>query len=275
MKVTILGCGPAGLMAAHGALSAAEMNHCDIELQVISRKVKSSLYGCQYLHAPIPGAPKVKAAQVSYRLRGTVDGYRTKVYGPKFYGTVSPEDLSSDHQAWDIRATYDWLWKRYQFLIIDGEVGPRTVWSLGDEQIIINSIPRDALCHQGHNFGSTSIVAAGDAPDLGIRISDQYQCDDDSVVCNGEETPRWYRMSRVFNHTTVEWPDGVAVPIESAAVVRKPTETDCNCHPYLHHVGRYGRWQKGVLSHTAYFDAFRAVAQAFGEEGHAAAEAGS
>ena len=42
-------------------------------------------------------------------------------------------------------------------------------------------------------------------------------------------------------------------PLEGVAAVRKPLTTDCNCHPDWLHVGRYGRWTKGVLSHDAYF----------------------
>jgi hypothetical protein len=274
MKVTVLGCGPAGLAAAHGVLTAAADRQMPVDLAIVSRKVRSPLYGCQYLHRPIPYMPRVHSTTVSYRLRGSADGYRSKVYGPNFFGTVSPEDLGGEHKAWDIRESYMWLWKKYQHLIIDGEVTPRTIWSL--DGLIINSIPRDALCHQGHSFESSKIIAAGDAPDMGIYISNHFQCDDDSVVCNGEETPSWYRISRVFGHTTVEWPASLGtVPVTSAATVRKPTTTDCNCHPEVIHVGRYGRWQKGVLSHTAYWDAYREASRAMRGEEVAATQEGA
>jgi hypothetical protein len=261
IQVTVLGCGPAGLMAVHGAVVASDVAQIPIDIKVVSHKQKSPLYGCQYLHQPIPGVPPVASAQVAYRLRGSADGYREKVYGKGFTGTVSPEDLVGEHKAWDIRATYDWLWKRYSNLIIDGDITPRSIWSL--DGLIISSIPRPSICHQGHQFGSTEITAAGDAPDLGIYVSNQFQCDEDSVVCNGEESPSWYRMSRVFGHTTVEWPQTtIVIPVSTASRVTKPTETDCNCHPNITHVGRYGTWRKGVLSHTAYWRGFLETSRA-------------
>lgn len=277
VKVIILGCGPAGLMAAWGVTVASKHMDREVDLEIISRRVKSDLYGCQYLHAPLQYGPELERTWVSYRLRGTADGYRDKVYGPGYWGSVSPEDLAGDHMAWNIRQAYDWLWKRYQSIIIDGEVGPRTIWSLDPNALVINSIPRDALCHQGHAFNSTAIIAAGDAPELGIDIGKHFQCDENSVTCNGEESPSWYRISRVFGHTTVEWPGVLGtVPVTSAATVRKPVNTDCNCHPGLLHVGRYGKWKKGVLSHEAYRDAYvTTIRRILKEDRDAAAEAGA
>lgn len=274
MKITVLGCGPAGLMATQGILNAFEEMQREVEVQIISRKKASHLYGCQYLHTPIPGVPRVASTWVSYHLRGTADGYREKVYGKDFYGSVSPEDYVGEHQAWDIRETYMWLYKKYNHLIVDGEVTTRTIWSL--DTPIISSIPRTALCHQGHHFGATSIIAAGDAPDMGIYVSNHFQCDEDSVLCNGEPNPSWYRISRVFGHTTVEWPGWMGkVPVTSAATVQKPTETDCNCHPDVVHVGRYGRWAKGVLSHTAYWDGYHQAGRLMRGEDVAAAQEGA
>jgi hypothetical protein len=110
---------------------------------------------------------------------------------------------------------------------------------------------------------------------MGIRLP--YKCPTNMVVCNGEDNPAWYRMSNVFGHTTVEWPGSLAqVPVASAARVKKPTSHNCNCwaetSPMIH-VGRYGAWEKGVLSHTAYFTAYRTVDEMIGGKGAAAKEA--
>ncbi len=284
MKILVLGSGPAGLMAAQGAVDAANIDPkrtslTDLKVAIISHKVKSDLYGCQYLHQPIPGITPAAARTVSYQMRGDADDYRRKVYGQVWSGTVSPEDLGGEHQAWDLRATYDALWTFWERHIMAGHVDAvslSTIVANSKPDLIINSIPRPALCHEGHAFGSTEIWAAGDAPKIGIHLP--YQCPKDMVVCNAEDNPSWYRMSNVFGHTTVEWPGSLAlVPVRTAARVRKPTSHACTCWEEtlpIMHVGRYGEWAKGVLSHTAYFKAYKKIDGMLGGS-VASAEAGA
>lgn len=255
MRVAVLGCGPAGLIAAHGVLMADP----SAQVTILSRKVKSPMYGAQYLHNLPPGIPDTGHTIVNYTLLGDADGYRRKVYGPMWDGKVSPEDLLGEHHAWDIRGAYDWLWGEYGDLIHHTEIEPWLVeQAIAKEHLVINSIPRPAICRMGHTFGSTAIIAAGEAPEVGIRLP--YQCPDSTVICNGADNPSWYRMCRVFGRTTVEWPGEIGrVPITSAATVQKPTYTNCDCYPQVMHVGRYGRWEKGVLSHESYMAAYKAV----------------
>ncbi len=295
MRVMVLGCGPAGLMAAQAVVDAKldsmsgevirDLQHLvdsgEFGVAVVSIKKQSPLYGAQYLHQPIPRITPHESHAVHYQMRGSTDDYRRKVYGKLWDGTVSPEDLEEEHQAWDLRRTYDRLWSLWQGSITDAEVDPVSLRNIinGDDapDLIINSIPRNLLCHAGHTFGATEIWAAGEAPEIGIRL--QYQCPPNMVVCNGEDNPAWYRMSNVFGRTTVEWPGDIAkVPVTTAARVRKPTRHDCDCWedspvPIMH-VGRYGEWSKGVLSHTAYFKAYKKIDELIGAAG-AAAEAGA
>jgi hypothetical protein len=237
-------------MAAH----AVKMSGFDV--MILSNRVKSPLYGAQYLHAPIPGITDRDAhVTIDYLLRGSVSDYRRKVYGRNWDGTVSPEDLSEPHSAWDIRATYDRLWERYRDRIQDMEIDPAGVHFLQqdpDISLVINTIPLSKLCHQGHTFRAQEIVAAGDAPQLGIDVGSIYHCPPDTVICNGEEMPTWYRISRIFGHTTVEWPSAIKPPIGTASKVLKPTAHNCDCWPDMLKVGRYGSWTKGVLSNSAF-----------------------
>jgi hypothetical protein len=239
-------------MAAHGIASHPDITY----LEVLSLGAKSELHGAQYLHQQIPGV-RADSHTVKYELRGDIEGYRDKVYGRMWVGSVSPEDLVGEHDAWDIRETYDYLWFTYSTLLRPLDINPRVVQQIINSKpdLIINSIPRSVLCvNPTHSFGETSIVAAGDAPLMGIRVP--FTCPNFKVICNGDDNPSWYRLSRVFDHTTVEWPASVGrVPVSSASTVRKPTSTDCDCWPEIKHVGRYGKWEKGVLSHTAYEDA--------------------
>lgn len=275
MKILVLGCGPAGLLAVHGAVLAHSGSEDDLHIAVISKKQKSPMYGAQYLHQPIPGVTRSQGRSIRYRLDGGIEAYRRKVYGNMWDGTVSPEDLTGAHMGWDIRETYDALWDRYQGLIADHDIHPSDVnrfMNSNSPDLIINSIPRDRLCYRGHTFGFTNIIAAGDAPDLGIKL--QYSCPDETVICNGNDEPSWYRMSRVFGHTTVEWPGELGrVPINSAATVRKPTYHACDCWPddQVFHVGRYGTWAKGVLSHTAYLSTYEKIKEMLNETTEATA----
>lgn len=257
MNVIILGCGPAGLMAAHGAV------HAGAGIKIISTKRKSELFGAQYLHAPIPDISDGERVQVKYLLTGSPDEYRHKVYGDTWDGTVSAEDLDTDHDAWNIREAYDRLWEQYHRDIFDVQVVPSIIASLADSaDIVISTIPRPALCTRGHTFGSADIYAAGDAPERGVRIP--YTAPDNTVICSGHADQAWYRLSNVFGMHTVEWPGSLKMPppVSSAAMVRKPTYHNCDCNPRLAYAGRYGTWEKGVLSHTAYFQARELVLDA-------------
>lgn len=249
-NVAVLGCGPAGLMAAHATRISGG------NVAIFSRKQKSPLYGAQYLHAPIPGVTDPSdSVTVDYILRGHIQDYRRKVYGQSWDGTVSPDELESTHEAWDIRETYDRLWQMYQEKIIDTGIDGAAINQMKASKrfnLIINTIPLNMLCFRGHTFRYSTVVAAGDAPALGIDIGTLYHCEPDTVVCNGEEAPSWYRLSRIFGHTTVEWPDGTKPPVGTASQVIKPLEHNCDCFPDVMNVGRYGSWSKGVLSHTAY-----------------------
>src|ERR1035441_1317633 len=75
-NIAVFGCGPSGLAVAAAAIKAG------FGVEFFSqRKQPSHLYGCQYLHAPIPGYESASKTHVSYRLTGTPEQYRAKVYG--------------------------------------------------------------------------------------------------------------------------------------------------------------------------------------------------
>jgi hypothetical protein len=260
MKIIVLGCGPAGLMAAAGATSAGA------DVKVVSRKRKSHMFGAQYLHAPIPGYTDHHPIHVRYTLHGTIEGYRDKVYGRDWRGTVSPEELEANHHAWDIRSVYDRLWDAYEPYIEDvNDIRPIHVADMlarPDIDLVISSVPRSIICHEGHTFSGQKIWAAGDAPERDIRIP--YSCPHATVICNGIDEVSWYRLSNIFGHKTVEWSQESVrsmPPINTAAEVIKPTHHNCTCFRDIVHVGRYGRWEKGVLSDSAFREARRAVEQ--------------
>ena len=246
MKVLVLGCGPAGLMAAYAAALG------DHDVIIMSKPRKSFMKGAQYLHQPIPLPNWVKdeTFKVTYDLLGTVDQYRLKVYGPKFDGTVSPEDLTSSHDAWDIRTAYDYLWNIFGRYVMDTDFDrPSVVASVCQQtrpDVVISTIPAKLLCYGQHTFAHTNIWST-DKPMIPLE--------DNWVVCNGQDAPAWYRAARIQGHDTVEWPQHVKPPIPSDHLwdVIKPTRNNCTCFPEIHRMGRYGLWTKGVLSHEAFY----------------------
>lgn len=266
-RVAILGAGPAGVLAAQAAYERG------YDPVIFSRPplgdrlgevAKSELHGCQYLHAPVPSPTFAGGAgtPVRYLLKGSSDGYRTKVYGPDARVAVSPDEYGQahDHMAWDLRHVYDKLFTRWQpkmrpINITAEEV--KIACERGAWRAVLSTIPAPSICYDpAHRFDVQPIWAMGQR-DGGPQLP--VPCDPFTVVCNGERDTGWYRVANVFGMQTVEWPDGRKPPIKGVVQVEKPIGTNCTCHisadaqatPFLR-IGRFGKWQKGVLVHTAY-----------------------
>lgn len=218
----------------------------------------SSLFGCQYLHDPIPGYEDVAKTRVQYSLIGTPEQYRKKVYGGDWQGKVSPEDFVGEHDAWDIRETYRCMWAdmvkdaKSPIGILEVRNGDLSaVRKLGADRII-STIPAKALCRVGHIFIGHNIYAQGTMEPDGLP--------DDFIMCNGTDDMAWYRVSNVFGYRTSEWPvDGYHLP--GAVLVNKPLATDCDCNEDVIRVGRYGEWSKVVLVHQVYDKVVKALSE--------------
>lgn len=253
MEVAVLGCGPSGMVAAH---AAREMG---MSVTVFSRKLKSPIFGAQFLHAHIPNIndPEPHFVKWEHR-RNPTDGlyrpedYLRKVYGSAWDGTVSDEMFNPGQQAWDLRAVYDELWGRFGQDVVNWSYTPDNLQYMIERGIsIINTLPRELLCQnkKEHFFNYTNIWALGD----NHTHMCPYRPDEMTVVYNGEPFPSWYRASNIFGHCTMEWPGSMKKPpVEGVVSVRKPILTNCSCWPTVRHVGRYGMWRKGVLLHHVY-----------------------
>jgi hypothetical protein len=246
----ILGCGPAGLFAAHALVSRGW------EVAIVSNKRKSEMFGAQYLHRPIPGLSSASTGRtVHYLLEGTVEGYREKVYGRRSGVAVSPETLGQSHSAWDIREAYGTAWELYKDLIQPQTVDPLWIASaVGSKQFarVISTIPAPKLCVDSqHSFDSQAVWAIGDAPERGI-FCPVTEAQPFQVICNGSQYTGWYRNANIFGYRTAEWGGARKPPLEGIAGIEKPLSTNCDCLPEVIRLGRYGEWRKGVLAHEAY-----------------------
>lgn len=262
-RVVILGCGPAGIFAAHAATLAEK------EVLIYSRKRRSEMYGAQYLHMPIAGLTAKPPVMVRYSLIGTPDQYAAKVYGDERPPFVSPESLLGEHRAWDIREAYHAGWDLYRDAIVDiRNIDSRAFTTQHDaaqkdiyqhycdakHTQIISTLPAPLLCYQKgkHEFRARSIWAAGEAPERGQFLD--MTIAPNSVSCCGEKSPSWYRASNVFGYKTVEWPfSDRKPPVEGVTEVTKVISNNCNClQPRVWRAGRNGTWDKKVLSHHAF-----------------------
>lgn len=237
MKVLILGCGPAGLMAANAAAMQGA------EIAILSKARKSFMKGAQYLHEPVLGMRQEPPFVINYELQGSADGYRKKVYGPEWDGTVSPEDMTSKHLGWDIREAYDGLWDIFSSMIKEWDASPAALRSALEESkpdLCVSTVPAPILCSKGHTFRGSRVWST----DTAFR-----SLSDNTVVCNGDDAPSWYRTSNIQGWENTEWPERVKPPVTPLWEVMKPLDNNCDCFPDVVRAGRYGNWTKGVLSH--------------------------
>jgi hypothetical protein len=190
-----------------------------------------------------------------------VEGYRDKVYSDIEALediTVSPELFVGYHESWSLRQAYDWLWAQWGSAIVDCTIDQdRLMDMVAAYDAVVSSIPAPALCYQKdiHQFHGVKVAIDsywfGDVRPLSTSKN--------LVVCNGfpynKANPTatgWYRTSTIFGQSNTEWSPKVGIVPPNSQLVVKPLRTDCDCWPNIVRAGRYGQWQKGVLSHEAF-----------------------
>jgi hypothetical protein len=251
MRVAILGCGPAGLLAAH----AAKERDCEIE--IFSKKEMSPIGGAQYIHEAIPGITEEDPdALVSFARVGFAGGYAHKLYGDKDAPTSWESFSTGEFPAWSMQMAYQRLWKQFEPLIKDQPVDSSDVYALSYEfDLVFSSIPRPSLCNVGHHaFRSQPIVLT-----QGSLIKAR-----NVVLYSGRPEDAWYRTSDLFGFGWTEFSEHKAPEplLRLTAQDRiykgfKPLEHNCDCLRDLenvHHIGRFGKFEKGVLVSHAYRD---------------------
>jgi hypothetical protein len=243
--VAILGCGPSALIAA---------NHCDyqgVPFVIFSRKQKSRLGGAQYSHVAIlPFHDSEPEALLTYEVLGSEDGYRKKVYGdaPVPFVSVEGREHGERVAAWSLRELYDKLWEKFESRIVDIDIDPRLAGSLQHSflDLVVSSVPLPAICAQpeAHWFKSQTVLIFNEALDEGLP--------DNTIRYDGTPEHSYYRMSRIFGVGSTEWSGLSATPpLPTLKTVRKPILTNCDCHPNIFRIGRFGTWTKGELTFHA------------------------
>jgi len=256
IRIAVLGCGPAGLLAAHAVALVG------FEPMIYSRKKKSFLGGAQYLHRSIPGiTPEDPEGHLEYRMVGDEETYTQKVYGA---GPDVPISSWRNYEgrdaepAWDIRSAYDRLWGEYEKSVVNvPSITPETVREIlrmGHTDMIANTIPAPYLCEakanprvkEFHFFNSQEVR---------VNESPMHGPEDNLIVYDGTDDRSWYRSSKIFGVGGTEWSTkGRKPPLPDIKTIRKPIGTNCDCWNGLIRLGRHGHWHKTVLSHHAFVE---------------------
>jgi hypothetical protein len=254
-NVAVLGCGPAGLMAAH----AARLHGC--QFNIYSRKNKSQLGGAQFLHKKIPGLTGLlPESTIRYVVYGDANTYRQKVYRDnEFVEFVSFEHVKDRMEvtAWNLRMAYDILWDRYEEKIEPANITPKWIMEmlLSDTyDLVVSTIPARFICmsHAGlirdiHHFSSQTIKIFPEAI---------TEVGENTIYYDGTKDHSWYRCSNLWGIGQTEFPSHVAPLVSPLIEVSKPVWTDCDCFladSSFYKMGRYGSWKKGALTHDAYY----------------------
>lgn len=250
-RVAVLGCGPAGLLAVH----AASLMGADV--RIFSAKSPSPIGGAQFLHQAIPGLTTEPDGDILFTKVGTREEYARKVYGNSEIGVSW--DLWDDtaRPAWSMKKAYNKLWEMYSDQIKDINIpmnDHRILRVIEDQpfDLLISSIPASFLCeHDQHIFVSVP---------MWIRQDSQMSIPMNTVIYNGDPQDIWNRASNLFGHKSVEYGRPLKWHENDNVITGyKPTSHTCDCNHQWMRVGRFGKWQRGILVHHAFNEVMRRI----------------
>lgn len=281
-QVAVLGSGPAGLFAA---LAVEQSGHTPV---IFAEGIKSEMFGAMYLHRAIPGLsdPIVPDFEIDIIKSGSKEGYAYNVYGRKEASCSWDFIGEAPAYAWDLGAHYDLLWDRYQSDIRRYKITPENMGSIcNNYPLVFCSIPAPALCSREHHFQAQNIwVIHGRGTHLIEGVNDNNMMYYNGVPWDGsfQSLPNdtkvddeqghgatfmrgheWYRFSQIQGYQAWEysrepnwtWEDSEDAPGRQKSTGKKPLWNNCGCwseYGSYHRIGRFGCWQKAVLTHHAY-----------------------
>lgn len=248
--VTVIGCGPAGLLAAHAA------ERMGAQVRVIGPAIPSKMSGALYLHGPIEGLTlPTPECEVAFRKMGTAAGYAQKLYGdPDAATSWDRFPDGSLHPAWNAQRVYELLWERWEGRLHTRSIKAEDLPDLRKESdLVICTAPMPAMClkPEEHAFRSRPIYITEQQSWDSLRELESW------VVYDGTPGNMAARTSLLWGNLAVEYP----FPREGAVLASKPTGHTCDCHtgPGWLACGRLGAWNKDVLLTDAYEEVRDAV----------------
>lgn len=257
MKVAILGAGPAGLISAY----AAERNELEPVIYAEHRR-PSVVNDDMFLQQPLPGfeVPYLGNALIDYIKWGHRELYAEKVYGSPDAPVSWDNVVWGRHPAWWLKPIYAELWERYAGNITETIVTPSVAAVIAKNyHVTISTLPAPVLCGfpEQHVFSERATWLA--------RRKNQYggyydKRERQEMIYNGDPAQaRWFRHTNLNGWLTWEYGE---VPPESEVSKDCPVmpgkkflSNTCNCHPGIQRVGRWARWERGILNHHTYSSA--------------------
>lgn len=251
MRVAIIGCGPAGLAAAHAA------HGLGAGVTIFSPGIKSPQRGPLVLQRPIPGITTDHPQYIRQLvIGGSILDYRLKLYGDVNIG-IQGDMLREGYHCWNHIETYDALWERYMKVgsgradHVFEMVKPSFLYAMiesGKFDLIVNTAPLIDLC--AHRVRHEFRLQA-------VQITEGYsypeQPEDTTVFNAGDDFP-WVRSAWLLGNSCTEWLPGTAPEHLSPITIRKPIGHNCNCYPTVLGTGRFGAWKNETWVDTAYYD---------------------
>ena len=254
MRVAVIGCGPAGLAAAHAAFGLGA------DVNIYAPKSRTPQYGPLLLQRPIPGINTDHPDGTIHQLviGGTILDYRYKLYGD-INIAINGDILQPQYHAWNHRETYDKLWNLYSHYIVNKMVSPEELLRMCEVfDLVVSTANARRLCiHKDeHHFEAKPVAITPEA-----SYPNQP---DNTLIFNAGSDFGWVRSSMVFGVPVTEWPLADAPP--DARVITKPISTTCSCFPLVLRTGRFGKWRNETWVDTAYWDTYTAIESAMRRE---------
>lgn len=268
-QVYVIGCGPAGLAAAHAARGLGR----DVVIFAPSRM--SPLRGPLLIQQPIPGitVSQPDAYISQHVIGGSILDYRYRLYGDVNIN-IQGDILAPGYDAWRLKPAYHAMWALYSNLIVDMQVYPDNLRYFAELEgvLVVCTAPRYLMCGQfdvNTWKGKHSFLFAP----VDIAPVTMYPGQPDNTIIFNADGARgeWVRSSSIFGHKVTEWKpgDGQKEKGRIAAAeryekngpvtIKKPISTDCQCHRRVLFTGRFGAWRNETWIHTAYHDVRRAL----------------
>lgn len=268
MIVAILGAGPAGLLAAE---AVEQRGH---KAAIFSRKVKSEMFGAMFLHSRIPGITSVDPELLIDVIKsGTREGYAQNVYGDTNHPVSWDKFSEGTIPGWDLKKAYDKLWTSFSPQINEADVNSQNIGDLiKNFERVYCSIPAQSLCvDETHEFKQQNIwIVHGEGGLIpGVNDMDLMYYNghppDGSVA--GTVGPEWYRYSQINGYRCWEYRhhpgDAGATDVFSLSEGFKPISTTCDCWLWgMKRIGRFGKFEKQVLTHHTYHEVYDGVTRA-------------
>lgn len=272
-RALIIGAGPAGLLAAHGAWTAgAEVSILDAH----PAYRPGTIFSLQYLHEPCGLELAVRRMLLFYRTTERSwpgydpdrarEAYNRKLGRPEGEENSTRFLFNTPVAVWSLKDAYRTLWSMYKGMIREQPV----TWSQLIQyceiyDVVISTAPLDKLLPDLVWPVRTGLIAMGWLP---------FEVEHNTCVYSLDPDVLWYRATRLDGGMATEFirrSDTAGVDImlrpgwPTVQPLRKVKDHRNVIGPRpgnLTLTGRWGSWDPAKLTHDAYKDARRAVLDA-------------